>query len=142
LIFERLAKPIKDKLFTSTRIIKLPKLTHLLEIAFTFSVVTIAWIFFRANSITDAWYILTHLFTNLSLAQLNVQMGAKWISLIVAVGVIAFMELVHVIQEHKSIRQFMSNKPLLLRWAVYLAIILAIIIFGVFNQTPFIYFQF
>ncbi|MDA1196368.1 MAG: MBOAT family protein [Nanoarchaeota archaeon] len=142
LIIERLTKPLKQAFFNITRITRLPKLTHLIEMVFTFSVVTIAWIFFRANSIADAWYILTHLFTNLTFAQLNIQMGAKWISLIVAVGVIAFMEFVHLIQEHKTIRQFMSNKPVVLRWIVYLAIILAIIIFGVFNNTPFIYFQF
>ncbi len=32
----------------------------------TFAFVCFAWIFFRANSISDAWYVVTHLFTGLS----------------------------------------------------------------------------
>lgn len=35
-------------------------------VLFTFAFVCFAWIFFRANSISDAWYVVTHLFTGIS----------------------------------------------------------------------------
>jgi alginate O-acetyltransferase complex protein AlgI len=142
LIFEIVTKPVKEKLLKATKLIKFPKLIHLLEIGFTFILVNIGWIFFRANNVQDAFYVLTHMFQGLSLNFSGINIGVGWSELIIAFSVIAFMEFVHLIQEHRSIRQFLDNKPLLLRWSIYIGIILLILLFGVFDNTQFIYFQF
>lgn len=142
LIFEIVTKPLKEKILKATKLIKFPKLIHLLEIGFTFILVNIGWIFFRANNVQDAFYVLTHMFQGLSLNFSGIYIGVGWSELIIAFSVIAFMEFVHLIQEHRSIRQFLDNKPLLLRWSIYISIILLILLFGVFDNTQFIYFQF
>ena len=40
---------------------RVPRLLALFKMVVTFSLVTFAWIFFRANSVGDSWFIATHL---------------------------------------------------------------------------------
>ena len=117
-----------------------------LRIGITFSLVCVAWIFFRANSISDAWYILTHLFQGLS-RQLIIKgsyfgQGLSANEFVVAVASILLMEGIHAVQRHRRIRHMLSEKPLAFRWAMYLLILLWILYFGVFENRDFIYFQF
>ncbi len=140
IIFEKTTKPIKDRLLKATKLVRFPKLVHLLEICITFGLVCIGWVFFRANTLTDAWYILTHLFVNLNLDLASWDMS--FVNLAYLFSIIGFMEFVHLIQEHKSIRSFLDDKPILLRWNLYLIIIFIVLLFGVFDSTKFIYFQF
>ncbi len=142
ILFEKITRTLKDKLLILTRLILFPRWVRFFEITSTFILVTIGWIFFRANTLSDAVYILTHLFQDISFSSKGIIKGVDWLDLSIAFGAILFMELIHLIQEHRSIRQFLDNKPLLLRWSIYLAIILLILLFGVFNGTKFIYFQF
>jgi D-alanyl-lipoteichoic acid acyltransferase DltB (MBOAT superfamily) len=143
LLIGKLTTPLQKMFFKITRLVKFPKLIHLFEICLTFILVDIGWIFFRANSISEAFYILTHLFSNFtfSLAPLRYVIR-NWAELFYCLGIIVFMEFVHVIQSHAGIRQFLSDKSLLLRWSIYITIILLLVFFGVFTETAFIYFQF
>ena len=114
-----------------------------LRICLTFVIVSFGWILFRANSIKDAVYITTHLFTGIRLNIAGIALGnISREGMIVAFASILFMEFVHLLQEHWGMRQFLSTKPVWVRWTVYLAIILSILLFGVFKEVPFIYFQF
>jgi len=140
LLFGSATYNIRSKIVRKIGLIKKPKVYKAICIVFTFILVNIAWIFFRANSISDAIYILTHLFSNLSLANITIGLGLS--GLIVAIGSIIFMEVVHAMQEHFRMRTFLSNKTVWLRWAVYSILILSILLFGVFKQVKFIYFQF
>ncbi|MBU0581063.1 MAG: MBOAT family protein [Candidatus Margulisbacteria bacterium] len=140
-IFETLLTPFKNKLFKIIRLIKFEKIVKVLEISFIFILVNIGWIFFRANNIQEGIYILTHLFSNISFNIPSLNLGVGWLSFLYCLGIIGFMEFVHFIQEHRSIRH-LSDKPLILRWVIYFIIMLLILLFGVFNKTSFIYFQF
>lgn len=119
-----------------------------LRVAITFLLVCIAWIFFRAKSVSDAWYICTHLFNDLSQGfQLSannplLKMGLSVYQLVVAVVSICLMEALHMIQRHRSIRHMLAERPIALRWAVYYSLLLGIIFWGVFENRQFIYFQF
>jgi len=114
-----------------------------LQVAITFMLVCLAWIFFRADRVSDAWYILTHLFRGwLGEGRGVLQMGLGLGSLLVAIMSIVFMETIHVIQRHRSIRHMLSEKPIWIRWTVYYALIFGIIFLGVFEKRQFIYFQF
>lgn len=142
LLFEIITRKIRRCIVRGLKLIYFPKIRMLLQIIITFILVNIGWIFFRANNVKDAFYVLTHLFQGLSLNFSGINIGILWTELLISFGIIGFMEFIHLIQEHGSIRQFMDNKPLILRWIIYIIIILSIILFGVFNNTPFIYFQF
>ncbi|MFH1642599.1 MAG: MBOAT family O-acyltransferase [Nanoarchaeota archaeon] len=142
LISEIITKPLKNKLLKITKLVMFPKIIRLLEIGFTFTLVNIGWIFFRANNVSDAFYILTNIFTGFSLNISGINIGVSWVELWSAFGVIGFMVFVHIIQEHRSVRQFLDNKPLLLRWSIYMLLLWMILFLGIFTEQQFIYFQF
>lgn len=120
----------------------MPKVITILEVAFTFVLVNIGWVFFRANTLKDAFYILAHMFQNISFNVPKFNIGEGYMGLLYCFVIILFMEFVHLIQEHRRVRQFLDTKPIALRWSMYLILLLSILLFGVFENTPFIYFQF
>lgn len=142
LIFEIITKPFKDKVLKITKLNGLPRLVQIMEIGLTFALVNIGWIFFRANNIGDAIYILSHLLNGLSLNFSGIDIGIGWVNMVMIFLIIGLMEFVHMIQENGGMMQFLDNKPVILRWAIYLTIMIFIVLFGVFDETPFIYFQF
>lgn len=121
------------------------KLNRYLQIGFTFCFVIFGLILFRANSLSESLYILTNLFSNISGSIFNIITGysrINRISLFISFTTILFMISIHVLQENINILQFISKRSIWLRWSIYFFVIFLIVIFGVFNQTPFIYFQF
>ena len=136
------------------------KFYRVLNIALTFTLVVIAWIFFRASNIIDALYIVSHLFTDfgsdiqailyntplengLNPRVHNLFLGSAPMTFILAIFFILLMELIHVIQESKgSIRLLISRLPFVFRWSIYTGSIVLIFMFGVFSESQFIYFQF
>lgn len=116
------------------------------KVAITFGLINFAWIYFRANTLADAVYISTHLFSGLTdTAMLRFVLsgfGEGAGSLVVACGAIGFMEYIHSIQRHSRIRSMLKHKPMALRLAIYSTMIAAILIFGEFTANQFIYFQF
>ena len=126
---------------------RFPRFHKYLRIAVTFALVCVAWIFFRANSISDAWYILTHLFRGLNQdihgsGPHGVALKLCRYDLVVEIGAVGLMEFVHAIQRHRRIRHMLVDRPWWFRWSLYYAICFSIIYFGVFEQAQFIYFQF
>lgn len=127
------------------------------RIGITFLLVTFAWIFFRAKNIHDAAYIVTHLFSGIPEYVMSVVngtydpekgkffpilLGHPKLELVMAIAGIVFMEFVHSIQRHGSIRHMLRDKPGFIRWSIYFMVVYGIIFFGMFGKTQFIYFQF
>jgi D-alanyl-lipoteichoic acid acyltransferase DltB (MBOAT superfamily) len=115
-----------------------------LQIFITFNLVSFAWIFFRAESLADATYIISHLFTNLELklSLYGIMPGGLFEFAIVVVAIV-LMELIHWLQmTNGSVRVFVRRQPVWIRWPAYYAMVLIIIMFGQFGLTEFIYFQF
>lgn len=119
-----------------------------MRIIATFVLVSFAWIFFRANSLNDAFYITSHLFSGfgiLTMSSLGAMLDSLALSrtqLLIAVGSIFVLELVQALQQRGSVRQQLAQAPVWFRWGIYYAGILAVLLFGVFSNSPFIYFQF
>ncbi|MGM0499181.1 MAG: MBOAT family O-acyltransferase [Bacillota bacterium] len=129
---------------------KLPLLNKWWQVLVTFSLVNFGWIFFRANSLADAVYVVNNLFSSLG-TQLSswenfraavIGYGLNQSELIIAISVIIIMESVHLMQRKVSVREFLNQKPLVFRWAAYYALIILILALGVYGETEFIYFQF
>lgn len=124
-----------------------------LKTVVTFTLICIAWVFFRSASIEDAWFILQHGIFNITawgnsahfagmMKGTDVFMGASRFDFIVAIGVILLMEIIHMIQHHNGIRHMLSSKPTAVRYAIYVLILLSIFLLGKFENQQFIYFQF
>ncbi|WMJ82393.1 MBOAT family O-acyltransferase [Clostridium sp. MB40-C1] len=149
LIIGSITKNTREKFAEVIGLKKSPKIYKSLKVLITFILVDFAWIFFRANSISDAIYIIKNLFNGLGDVQgLNeikdilLSLGLDKVSFGVGVIAIVIMEIAHLIQARQSLIKFIREKPILIRWTFYYALILTIMLFGVFEQSQFIYFQF
>lgn len=115
------------------------------KVIFTFGLVSFAWIFFRADSVSSAFYISSHLFAfdeylNVTAFKNNIwHLGLSKSYYITSVLLIAFMDS---IERIGGITHLFSTKPVLIRWGLYYIIILFTVFFGVFQHSKFIYFQF
>ena len=118
-------------------------LAQLAAMLATFHLVCLAWVFFRAESVSDALYVVTHLFRGLEL-RTSFGIGAGGVyELAIAAAAIALMEVVHLVQRrHGSIRDLLRGQPATLRWGAYYALATVILVFGKFGSLQFIYFQF
>jgi alginate O-acetyltransferase complex protein AlgI len=121
----------------------------LFQIGLTFSIVTFAWIFFRAETFEDSIYIIKNLFVNTGdIILLGQNSAIKDISLIdlkFGVLLIIILLIIQAIQSRLRIRDFIYKQSLFFRWSVYSMMILVIVIFGVYGDgtvQEFIYFQF
>lgn len=158
LIVGILTKPVRQKFVSAIRLDKFPWLYRPLKVITVFALITFSWIFFRASNLTDAFYIVTHLFSGVGafivgfiqnpyfwqdpriIAPLLV--GQPLYQFAIAIMAIFGMEVMHSIQKHGGIRARLSNQPVFFRWAAYYVLISSLFLFGVFEKSMFIYFQF
>jgi D-alanyl-lipoteichoic acid acyltransferase DltB (MBOAT superfamily) len=115
----------------------------------TFQLVAFAWIFFRARSIADGWYIATHLFggaaTRISYATavrgglmgaiLNGGSARDFAMLGAAMTVWLLGS-----SFRKTVR--LQEQPIWFRWSTYYALILALVFLSAHDDVGFVYFQF
>lgn len=147
MIVEIATKSFRKRINRNLRLDTTPVISHLytlLCVAMTFSLTCFAFIFFRANTVSDAFYIVTHLFSgmhkfteeslyNLGLDKPNFYFG------ILSVALLEFFQF---IQKHENRRLMFVEKPLWLRWSTSYLFLLAIFLFGNYGSKPFIYFTF
>ncbi|TSC82302.1 MAG: putative membrane protein involved in D-alanine export [Parcubacteria group bacterium Gr01-1014_20] len=155
IVFSKTTQGIREKIAQGIGLNYFPKLRSFMQIVTTFSLVSFAWIFFRANSISDAWYIVSHLFAGgwesipRSLAG-NYLVNALVLSLydtrfvILLSAIFSALYMWRHIQRRGGAYNFFFHSPsIFLRWSTYLTIIWAIFSVGVLSgYRPFIYFAF
>jgi D-alanyl-lipoteichoic acid acyltransferase DltB (MBOAT superfamily) len=119
----------------------LPSLKDLLAIFVTFSLTVFAWIFFRADNVTQAFAYISEIFSTslFSLPKFVNVDKAYFVMLIVCVFL-----LVEWLgrEEQFALRITTKVKQFPLRILIYYAVIFAILFFGNFSENQFIYFQF
>ena len=150
LVFALFTKDIRHSICSRLGIISRKTLDRVLDNLVTFALVAVAWVFFRAANVYDALFIVRKIFTvpaemvsvfrTRHISQLGLP-GIKNI-LLPCFGLIALLELAHILQEKYHVEKRFGLLPLPVRWAVYYVGVLAIIYLGVFEERQFIYFQF
>jgi alginate O-acetyltransferase complex protein AlgI len=114
----------------------LPSLKELSQMSLTFFLTLIAWMFFRADSITDAFILLKQMF-NASLFT-----TPELIPRLTLISVVLFLGMEWLQREKQHALEFTGLKiPRVLRWSLYSALVYIIFIFGG-KEQEFIYFQF
>jgi D-alanyl-lipoteichoic acid acyltransferase DltB (MBOAT superfamily) len=106
-----------------------------------FPLVTFAWIFFRADHVSDAFYIISHLGSQWNVVALRDEFHHDLVNVYLMAALVLFL----LLAESKPGRSWYDEivRPnVALRWAGYYALVTAIIMLGTFNNTRFIYFQF
>lgn len=143
-----LLKPWRERVYRKIGIANHPW-RRVFQGIITFNLVAFAWIFFRARSIADGWYIATHLFVGASTrtsyattvrggimgAILNGGSARDFVMLGAAMTVwflgSAFS---------KTVR--LQEQPIWFRWSMYYAVILALVYLNAYDDVGFVYFQF
>ena len=118
----------------------LPSVREVLSMTLTFSLTTIAWIFFRAEDIHHAISYLSNIIhpSILTLPEL-ITPKLEMIYTILCVFILVLFEWMNRDKIHAlDIANYNKSN----RWVLYLIIIIMIITFGAFNHNSFIYFQF
>lgn len=134
--------PLKKKFYTV-----IPQKNIIMAVIrtlFTFALVCIGWVLFRANSVGDALVVFKEIFTLsgvFDIFSLGLSRGTLW-----AVGIAAaVLVLFDFTDRHDAVTRFV-NRHTLLRYAVWLVILLSIFVFGYygsgFDPQDFVYFQF
>jgi alginate O-acetyltransferase complex protein AlgI len=110
----------------------------------TFHLVTFAWIFFRAETLSDASLLIRNLLRwgHTTFAQsVCIVPGRAWLAEVFCA--IVLVEGVHLLQAlKKGSVAWVLRWPRPVRWAVYYALVMWIVFLGVVGHSPFIYFQF
>ena len=154
MIFSIMTMEWRDKMVQKTGLLKFPEILKYLRVSITFLLICFAWIFFRAANLTDAEIIVKSVGTVIvQIFTFNFQFltdlrchivdwGLSSYELFLVSGAVVFMEFIHIIQSHGSIRHMLRTKPIWYRWLVYFILIYSVIVLGKFDQLKFIYFQF
>jgi alginate O-acetyltransferase complex protein AlgI len=138
LVFALVTRSARDKINKITGLTRVPFIHQGLQIITTFILASFAWIFFRANNLHDAIFIIKKMATF---------KGPVWFEnpsmLIYSFGAILLLLAAESKQEYfKGSFSFMHNKNWVVRNAVYAFLIILILLVGVFDGGQFIYFQF
>lgn len=126
-----------------------PKRRQLLQRMLTFSLVSLAWVFFRSHSLENAFIMLERIFT-----LQGVFNGSSWslsgmglggtertllIILLIAFGISEYLA------NKTPVIERIIRQPLALRWAIFFAALVSLFIFGYYGgsaYSQFLYFQF
>jgi len=110
---------------------KLPTAKEVLQMTVTYLLVTFAWIFFRAPSVKFAFDYIHHIGYKLTTPPSH-RLGLIYVLIPILIDW----------QQRRSERNVLSFKNTALRWGMYIVLGITVLIYSVYNQAPFIYFQF
>ncbi|MHB9945156.1 membrane-bound O-acyltransferase family protein [Clostridium botulinum] len=149
IIIGDMLKPLKEKIINNLKIKTNVFSFKLFQTLFTFILVDFSWIFFRANSFSEAklliknmFYFNPWIFTSGSIYKLGLDQKDFKMSIL---GILIVF-IIDNIARNKDVLVELSNQNIVFRWAIYLSAICFILILGIYgagyDANQFIYFQF
>ncbi|MBP6825453.1 MAG: MBOAT family protein [Saprospiraceae bacterium] len=126
---------IIERMIKNTVNIKLPKVVSIL---FVFALTCLAWVFFRAKSVNDAFYVIQTMFTH---AGDSVHIGDKGIFAFSIMGIFMLFAMEFTMEYYPDF-SLLNHRRAPVRFATILVMLVYIISLGVFDGSQFIYFQF
>lgn len=142
------SQPVRDRVWSISSSPILKTLRPVIATVVTFHLVLAAWVFFRANSVTDVAVLFSQMtafdleFLSRPRSLVAGISGFSSIQLAIAIAAVAFMEAVHYWERGTSLYDRLQAMPIAARWAISYAVIFATIFFGTYENQAFIYFQF
>jgi hypothetical protein len=122
-----------------------PRLLRAWRVFVTFNLVALAWIFFRAHTVAEAFAVLGRIvrgpYRGVDASALH-PLPFTLPDVAVALVLIVLMEGVQWLQRGRTFPQLMSARPVWVRWPAYYALVLLIVAIGDLGAKSFIYFQF
>lgn len=117
-----------------------PAAAHCLHVLITFHLVVLAWIFFRASNISDAFLIVRKIATDLAS---TVYRGPSQLETFVSLCLMVLLVLIQILQARGvlGLGCVASRLPRAVRWTGYMALVYGLLLLGK-DANAFIYFQF
>ncbi len=112
-----------------------PSLSDFFSLILTFHLALLAWVFFRASSLTHAFNYIGHMF---QVPYQGLDYSPYYQNILFSV----LLLVAEWFQRKKQHGLQIEELPVFLRWGIYYGIILVILLFGNFGSQQFIYFQF
>ncbi len=100
-----------------------------------FTFVTLIWVFFRSQSVSEAVDIFKALIYNMDIADNFLVNRTTYLMLLLFI-------IIDITTYNKRIDMWLATLPIVIRWSIYTFLIFAIIAFAGLTNFPFIYFQF
>ncbi len=140
LIFAIWINRISEVVNGALRLDQLPSLHKVLKIVKTFLLVYLAWIFFRANSVGDAFTVIRNMFhfepgTVANLFENKVDFS-------IALFGILFLVIVEILEEQIGLYERLKTLIRPVKWVLLVCLILLIVVLGKWEEVDFLYFQF
>ncbi len=149
LMIEKGTFTIRKKLFNKLGLQKSNLSNHLFFGFIIFTIVCFAWVFFRANSLSDSFQIINGFFNGVNLGDVfnknTYLIGFKPNEFKIITIAILLLFMFEYLHRTYNVIKFLNNQATIFRWSFYLSIVLTIIVFGIYgdrNIQEFIYFQF
>jgi D-alanyl-lipoteichoic acid acyltransferase DltB (MBOAT superfamily) len=149
LIAGEVLAPMRERLVTILRIDRATLGHRIFQVGLTFGLITFAWVFFRANSLTDALYMVPRMFVPTVWIFSDGTMAAQGLSYselmvaFVSIGVVWFGDWLSL---RTDVLAGLNRQHLVFRWATYYTLILVVVIFGhyggAYDAADFVYFKF
>lgn len=130
-------------------------LRRLVQVLVTFNLVSFAWIFFRAGSLNDGFYVATHLFSGVGSYLVAVashlghltQLKYLWDPILMEKGLRSFVLLtvsvmIMVLGNVLKKRIRIDHQPAWIRWPLYCTFLVALCYLSIYDDVGFVYFQF
>ncbi|MDU5081394.1 MBOAT family O-acyltransferase [uncultured Tissierella sp.] len=148
-IIAHMTKRVRSKVKSTLRLNN-SFVLKLFQVIFTFTLVCFTWIFFRANSISDAIYIIENLFSDIdSWKDINYlylvanNMGLSFFEFLLGIASIILLSIGELIARKRPLYLTLNNSNFIIEGSFYIILLLIILTMGVyFNANQFIYFQF
>ena len=138
LIFAIVTQNFREKINRLTRIQRLPRLNHLLQVLTTFALTCFAWIFFRANNVQNAFLVIKKIASFKGPFYLG--NPAELIYSFLGISLVFLVEFKR--EYFKEALPVYTNRNWAFRYLSYAFLIILILLIGVFDGRQFIYFQF
>jgi D-alanyl-lipoteichoic acid acyltransferase DltB (MBOAT superfamily) len=108
----------------------------------TFILILITWVFFRATSIEDAITVFTRIFEGAGSLWNTIAIRLSEPAIQFGFAMIILLMVIEIIDEKTEFWANLRIRPRVLRWAVYYALILLLVIGGSWELREFVYMQF
>jgi alginate O-acetyltransferase complex protein AlgI len=140
LVFAILTEKQRERINDLTGLNSVPRIKSFIQLLITLSLVSFAWLFFRAESMSDALLLIRNSVRpgDFSFSELKSIVG------IYPFLAILFLELIQWWESKTGpVSAQLATKPAAIRWSAYAVVLFMIFLFGQYHSTgEFIYFQF
>ena len=108
----------------------------------TYLLFALSLIFFRVQSLSDAWYFLRNISFEVHSSWKEMNIGIRDHNCIVAGSALLLVLIYEYYASKYNLMEILERQPAWLRWSVYYLLVFALLMLGKFDTETFIYLQF